>query len=103
MKIYKIAQGIPAGSIELTIEFDVHGNLRTEVTGRGPDTSCQKEDDSMIIREILDGIAEISEEGKTPEGYRATPTPKVPVKAPEKAKPIMQKPQDARQKAGLGF
>jgi len=74
MKIIKIAEGLPAGWIE--VEYIVgEGTIEAHVVEHGPGTACGSEDDDRLINDLLEmefgdfGGSTVTDGGKTAEAY----------------------------------
>ena len=66
MKIYKIAQGIPPGSV--VVEFRINKKTREltkKIVAHGPNTGCHVEDDAALLDDMFGG--KLEREGVTTE------------------------------------
>jgi len=97
MKIYKTAQSVPPGFVDVEIKIDDSGNFKRQIIRGAGGTTCKDGDDKVYLDDILNTnvpgfgeFGEVEDTGRTGEFYeqKAKKTPA----APFKAKPQEQSP-----------
>ena len=53
MKIYKAAEGVPAGYVKIRVICSRNGNFSRQLLEHGPGTDCHLEDDEALMNDLL--------------------------------------------------
>ena len=111
MKIYKIAQGVPVGSVEVEITIDKQGNYHAKILRHGEGTSCLTENDDRLLKDLITkGLGNVTpvDAGHTREYFEERRKKEAPEQAePEQAEaPYGETPirvPEEERKLDLGF
>jgi len=109
MKMYRIAEGVPPGYIEVEVTLNNDGTGSAKVTGHGPDAGCKKANHKKLIADTfakpVDGfygpLVPEDASGLTPEGQAELSSPATalkedeePFKATRPRSPLKQKQRE---------
>lgn len=96
-------QNIPDNHVLIEITVDENGKYKEEIVGHGLNSSCGTEDDDLLLKDLLDGLGEEDDWGKTCECHREERV-KV-VQKPYTSTPFKDTPVNSQEdkKNSLGF
>jgi len=109
MKIYKVAQGTPPGSVKIEVTIDDNGNFDRRILEHGAGTSCVLEDDGKLLDDYLSELGEIGDTGHTSEHFEAIRgkenqvVQKPQLQGPFSGGPKLTAPKEKKTEMGLGY